>query len=220
MPVVCICENPTCGKTFCVKPSRIQRHPVRYCSYACWRPMRHLFERVWAKTAVCIHGTDCIFCCWDWQGARNEHDYGIIAITKEEKPRSNLVHRIAWEILNKKRLPDDLFGLHHCDRPPCCNGMHIHPGTQLQNMADAKSRGRRLGTGTRRVQGERVAQAKLHEEDIPLVFELRAQGWTIKAIGRRFGVSKYSISCILKGERWKHISLPIITAMSEPKLFK
>jgi hypothetical protein len=39
-------------------------------------------------------------------------------------------------------VPNDRVVMHSCDNPPCVNPAHLRVGTQLENMRDAKSKGR------------------------------------------------------------------------------
>jgi len=49
---------------------------------------------------------------------------------------------VAWRTTYQGPVrPTDEFR-HICDNPPCCEPSHICPGTHLQNMQDAASKGR------------------------------------------------------------------------------
>jgi hypothetical protein len=55
--------------------------------------------------------------------------------------RKVLAHRIAWELAYGP-VPDGMCVLHHCDVPRCVRPDHLWIGTQLDNMADMKAKGR------------------------------------------------------------------------------
>ncbi len=84
--------------------------------------------------------------CWIWTGHKNNMGYGMVA--KIPGHRSQLVHRISWEVANGAIL-NDLCCLHACDRPLCCNPEHLFLGTRHDNMIDMarKRRGKKSLVG-------------------------------------------------------------------------
>lgn len=95
-----------------------------------------LADRFWAK--IKLAGPDE---CWEWMGAKDKNGYGRIQVMTDGKWKTQLVHRVAYK-LTKGDIPDDLGLCHRCDNPPCCNPDHHFPGTQLDNMTDAKLKSR------------------------------------------------------------------------------
>lgn len=77
--------------------------------------------------------------CWLWTASRDRWGYGMI-LGPKRRPR--LAHRVAWE-LTFGAVPIGLLVLHHCDIPHCVNPSHLWLGTQRDNLADAKAKGRR-----------------------------------------------------------------------------
>lgn len=95
------------------------------------RPQTSLAERFWEKV-VKSEG------CWEWSGARSKHGrYGIINVGG----RSTKAHRVSWE-LNRGPIPPGAKVLHHCDNPPCVRPDHLFIGTQADNLADGRRKGR------------------------------------------------------------------------------
>lgn len=75
--------------------------------------------------------------CWIWPYSLWS-GYGILrrpGSTSTEK-----AHRLAFELAYG--YPLEHLGCHGCDTPACCNPDHIFDGTQADNMADAKAKGR------------------------------------------------------------------------------
>ncbi len=94
---------------------------------------------------------------------------------------------MAW-ILTLGKIPKGLLVCHKCDNRGCVNPYHLFLGTQLDNMIDARRKGR-LG--------------KLTENDVLEIREILAEGdWTQQEIGDAFGVSRVQISKIMRGKNW------------------
>ena len=73
--------------------------------------------------------------CWDWQGSCSSAGYGHIGSGGKRGKTLN-AHRIAFELLGGKQLPDGMHVLHHCDNRRCCNPLHLYAGTNRQNCMD------------------------------------------------------------------------------------
>ena len=78
--------------------------------------------------------------CWPWTGSTvNEiKPYGRIKVSGKLK----LTHRVAYELVYKILVPDNIQVLHKCDNPICCNPNHLHLGTNADNMHEKSIRGR------------------------------------------------------------------------------
>lgn len=128
--------------------------------------------------------------CMEWTGYKNDAGYGRMCINR----KMVYAHRVAWTIVNGA-VSEDLCVLHKCDNPSCINPKHLFPGTQIDNIADMDSKGRRVI-----VKGSRHGRAKLTEDQIPLIKrDTRNQ----REIAKDYGVDPSVIGGIKSGASWK-----------------
>lgn len=78
--------------------------------------------------------------CWPWKLGRSPKGYGN-TLYKVGGRNVAGAHRIAWS-KTFGTIPDGLHVLHRCDNPPCCNPSHLWLGTNTENHADSKAKGR------------------------------------------------------------------------------
>lgn len=78
--------------------------------------------------------------CLLWEGAVTRDGYGLV----RRNNTNHRVHRLAWEEA-KGPIPEGLNVCHTCDVPACCNPDHLFLGTQLDNVADMRTKGRFKG---------------------------------------------------------------------------
>jgi hypothetical protein len=205
----CICQNPICQKTFWEIPSNITQGRGKYCSPKCHQVHRKCSweERFWSHVARCDHELWCLYCCWEWQAGTSLWGYGLFQMTTEGKTRGQRAHRIAWSLLNAQPIPPGLLGLHHCDNPPCCNPMHIHIGTHLDNSHDAVMRGRlKVPRYGQIVRGEKHWNSKLTENQVREIVQRHRRGELQSTIARDLGVSRPTINMVLQRKVWRHIT--------------
>lgn len=144
--------------------------------------------------------------CMEWTGHRIKGGYGRI----HEAGAYTLAHRKAW-ILTHGEIPlseghhGTLVVCHSCDNPPCCNPEHLFLGTQQANVADRDAKGRCRTTGNKSL-GQQRASAKLTENDIVEIRQLRQSGVTTVALAKRYGVHHSVISRAARAVTWPHIS--------------
>lgn len=133
--------------------------------------------------------------CWPWLGGTNGNGYGVIGAGGDSKITGMLyVHRVAWE-LEYGPLPDGMHVCHRCDNRPCCNPLHLFPGTPKINAEDrtAKDRG---------TYGTRQPGAKLTDE---IVARIRASSNNQYDLAQELGVSQSLISVVRNRKVWRHI---------------
>ena len=133
--------------------------------------------------------------CWLWTGAvqKRGHPYGKFRV--REQNRTVRAHRMAYE-LTYGVVPNGLAVLHRCDNPRCVNPEHLFLGTQAENQADMKAKGRQA-------RGERIAGAKLTWEEVREIRALSASGQNSVVLGKRFGVASSIVRRIIAGKIWK-----------------
>ncbi|MBR2118468.1 MAG: HNH endonuclease [Afipia sp.] len=77
--------------------------------------------------------------CWNWLGCKDRpNGYGTMYVDGRHRRAT----RISWEMHNRRPFPSGMDACHTCDNPACVNPRHIWPGTRLQNVMDAVSKGR------------------------------------------------------------------------------
>jgi len=128
--------------------------------------------------------------CWFWTGQTNGAGYGLLL----RDGRTRLAHRIVWELENGP-IPEGNLVRHMCDNPACVNPAHLRLGTQRDNMRD-------------RLISARVhyAGVKLTADDVVNIVDLYKKGETQKSIAKRYGVSEPTVSGIMRGLCWQHVT--------------
>lgn len=129
--------------------------------------------------------------CWVWRGYK-QFGYG----QSQYQGRIHQAHRLAFLLANG-HWPTPCC-LHRCDNRACCNPAHLFEGTQLDNMADKVSK-------QRQARGESHYATHLTAADVRAIRSRRADGETLAALGRAFGVSKQAIRMIALGRTWRHV---------------
>lgn len=149
--------------------------------------------------------------CWAWQAGLDHDGYGRF---KYRYPsgfyRGLHAHRVAWILTNGD--PGVLLVRHvACGNKACCNPSHLAIGTDADNADDRErdgrtARGERSGSRLhpeRLKRGQHHANAVLSADGAREVLAL-SQTLTQRDLAKRFGVSKGTISNVLKGRHWAH----------------
>jgi hypothetical protein len=174
-----------------------------------------IVARFWAKVPRCEHGETCETCCWEWQGARGKNGYGNFYISRfDNRVIHARAHCVAWELAHQEFISLDLWCLHRCDNPPCCNPRHLFLGTQQDNVDDMRRKGREARGdrhGLRKhpeavKRGEQSHYAKLTTRQVLEIRELAATGQHHRAdLASRYGVSVSAILDAVTGRNWAHL---------------
>lgn len=141
--------------------------------------------------------------CWIWKGTVNRHGYGRVAVLHHTG--AFVAHRVAYEICTGEILTPEQVLMHTCDNPSCVNPDHLQPGTQADNMADMRSKGRAKDNLRGRKGAENVG-AKYSPETIKNVRHDRNQGYSYSQLISKYGISKSQISRICRRTSWSHLT--------------
>lgn len=144
--------------------------------------------------------------CWEWTGSRGKRpdgsvSYGTFSMKRGRRTRNVLAHRLAWMLVHGA-ISDGQVVCHRCDNVLCVRPDHLFLGTQAQNLADMRAKGRGAVPS---LKGERHPQAKLDETTVRSIRRLRAKGLTFAAIGERFGITAGTCHAITSGRLWSHV---------------
>lgn len=162
-------------------------------------------ERYWAKVT---QGDGC----WNWQAALR-NGYGVFARRQPDgRYLTFYAHRLSWEYTYGP-IPEGLWVLHTCDNRSCVRPDHLWLGTNADNLADMRAKGRgvvptaRSGPDHhwygRNVSGERNPHARLTEADVADI-RAAAAGEKRNDIAQRHGITRSHVQGILSGRAWRH----------------
>ncbi len=136
--------------------------------------------------------------CWLWIGRLGVGGYGRV----DWRGSRIVAHRVAWE-LRFGPIPAGMKVLHVCDHPACVNPSHLFLGTQADNVADMKAKGR----GNPR-HGELNSRPKLTWKAVE---EIRSRyvprRVPISLLAREYGVSTSAVFDVLSGRTWNVVRM-------------
>lgn len=125
--------------------------------------------------------------CWLWTGYRkNQAGHGAISVHNTPY----YVHRLAYQLFVGP-IPEGMVVCHRCDVPACVRAEHLFLGSQLDNIADMRAKGR--GADPPLVQGEAHPKATLTDRQVEEIRALRAQGVPQREVARRYGCSQSTV---------------------------
>jgi len=142
-----------------------------------------LDQRLW-KNVIKKRG------CWVYPSV-DYFGYGRIQVGYKQTK----AHRLAWE-LTKGAIPVGMHVCHKCDNPACVRPSHLFLGTDADNIADMDAKGRGFRPGV-----------TLDATRVRRIRRIYAAGRTSqRALAHKFGVSLSTVSGILRGTRWAHVT--------------
>lgn len=135
--------------------------------------------------------------CWIWTGSlTKEGGYGRMSLNGEVQ----CTHRIAYVNTNGP-IPAGMKVLHHCDTPACFRPDHLFLGTQADNVADMKAKGRE-----RKARGPDHPQNRLTEDQVREIRRRRLAGEKSIDLANEFGISYGMVGHIASGRAWAWLS--------------
>lgn len=134
--------------------------------------------------------------CWEWQRAQSK-GYGRFTFAAKQRH----AHIFAYEMANGPK-PDDRWVLHTCDNSMCVNPGHLYLGDHAQNTRDQIERGRQ---GRPRL-GDAHHNAKLTTVSVLAIVAAIEAGRTQRSLADRYGVGQQTISAMLSGRTWSHVT--------------
>jgi len=100
----------------------------------------------------------------------------------------------------------NLFIIHSCDNPGCCNPRHLMQGTALDNSIDMMSKGRYKYTIGIRYKGSSHHNSKLVERSIlDIRYRYSRGGISQQRLADEYGVNQTIVSGIVRRKTWTHV---------------
>lgn len=131
--------------------------------------------------------------CWLWKGVKNKAAYPSFQDGKTKVSAHRWSYRFHIGPIGK------LWVLHRCDVKHCVNPSHLFLGTALDNNRDRQKKGRSH-------RGEAHHRTNLKNSDIIKIRNMAINGSLHREIAKIYGMSRASISYIVRKETWKHVS--------------
>lgn len=144
--------------------------------------------------------------CWEWAGACSNTGYGSflwrghIAVTSRIAAElSGLIASAHTGDKRKSCKTKSNLVLHKCDNRRCCNPAHLFLGTFSDNMLDAYRKCRKVQPKGQNHTNARTTDATAQEIRKVYATGLHSQ----QSVANIFGVSRYMVGSIVRGETYK-----------------
>jgi len=149
--------------------------------------------------------------CWIWTACKSRNGYGNWGLNGKNFG----THRASWMIHNGE-IPNGFYVLHKCDVPLCVNPSHLFLGTQRQNIADMKNKGRgNWASGKNQglhknpqlaARGSKSGRSVLVESQVIEIRNLHKAGNISQIeLAKKFNCGKSTVGAIILRQTWAHI---------------
>jgi hypothetical protein len=128
--------------------------------------------------------------CWLWTAGTFSDGYGQFSV----HGHSVRAHRFAYQLAHGP-IPAGMQVCHHCDNRRCVNPEHLFLGTTMDNLRDARRKGRMPKRATH-------GRAKLTEAQVHAIRQRYEAGESQYALARVFGVHASAIGKIVRYDNW------------------
>jgi len=140
--------------------------------------------------------------CWEWNGTISTNQYGMFTVYRNSRNYWFTAHRASFMLYNNINLENKLlYVCHVCDNRRCVNPNHLFLGSPTDNNVDMTNKGRQKCTI-----GSQRYNAKLKEQDIPVIRGMLSSGDNCNTVAKKFGVNIATIYYIKTGRNWKHVT--------------
>lgn len=171
--IECYNSGMTCaeiGRKFSVDKTTVWTYLKRR-GLGGWHDLKARFESVKKKpNGECLEWTGCL-----------SKGYGVLGYQR----KSLKAHRVSYELHNGKKIGNKIVR-HTCDNPKCVNPNHLILGSHADNINDRDER-------DRTAKGENAGRAKLTNDDVARIREMRSKGMTYASIAEHYPVCASSI---------------------------
>lgn len=188
-----VCSIPGCSRKY---------YGRGYCSahYQRWRTHGDALAGQTEKGAAqlemqkALQSVDAVN-CWIWPYNKLPQGYGQILW----HGKMSRAHRVVCEIAHGSAPTPKHHAAHSCGQSACINPFHLSWKTASENERDKRLH------GTAQI-GEGNGVAKLTDDQVRDIVRLRKSGATQPELAKQFGVTQPTISDIVNGKRWTHVT--------------
>ena len=141
-------------------------------------------RKILSAEEILLVGPPKVGGCWEWQGAFDTKGYGRIVVDRKEVR----AHRFSYELANGP-IPSGLHVLWRCGNTRCVRPDHLYLGR----------------APVKRATSEASVNAKLTKTEVTQIRSKAADGETMEALARSYGVGKTTVWRVVKRETWADV---------------
>jgi len=149
--------------------------------------------------------------CWIWIASKRNKGYGAIAWKDKDSGKTiqERAHRLSYRLFVGLN-PSNLFVLHKCDNPACCNPDHLFLGTKADNNRDMVEKGRHIPGGTHCGESGKWKRGKAHhnakvDENIVRKIRKDKEKMSYSQLKDKYGLSTTCLFKIVHKKTWKFV---------------